>query len=428
MLETLPERGAVSPDAPIETHLGRILATIEKSEWTGTLEVRSDDLFTALIIDGGVPVFAEAGSVADTLGRVLLRAGRLTPEQYTNILRRMTEALVGDEMMRFGEVAIELGYLSPVEVGEALGRQVREKVIHCLTLESATWELRADPDAASGVARYPTSVHGALAEALTAPGEGARWLERIARYGALYPLLRIESRSTMPGLTPARLRLLRMLDGTRAMASILREAQAPDDAAALLVMLMVLGRAELLERPVVKSTPPAPDRPSPSARAMAPAPEAARKLRENLDRGKPAAPPAPTEQRSRLTAEEAFERGRALLAKGSAAGAVPLFERAVELMPDVREYRLHLRFAELGATTDPELRRAITIDLEALTIEVLKEDRRCAFAHYVIARIAAAAGDDERAARSMKVATQLDPRDADAARWHRVLSARTSKR
>ena len=413
-------------DQPLETHLALVLRAAEAQEASGVLEVVAGAHRTGIVLHEGVPVFADAGTVGETLGRVLLRSGRIDSDEYAAILRRMTEALVDDETMRFGEVAVELGILDPLEVSEALRKQVREKIVGCLQLERADWTFRADPDAAARVARYPAPVSAVLSDAILAPGESRAWFDRMQRYTHLYPQLRIDSRGSMPGLTPARLRFLRMLDGTRSAGMVILAASTQlEDAPGLLAMLTLLGRVELRDAPLVRTIPPAPEPPAPARETPARTTDAAdlaAKLRADLGRGRAA--PAPQEHRTRLSAEDSFEKGRRCLTQGRLAAALPLLQAAAEAMPGAREYALYHRFTQYLSTEEVQLRKALLVELEALVLEVLGEDRRCAFAHYVQGRLAAVEGDDASALRCFRIAAQLDPHDVEAQRWYRVISSR----
>jgi len=87
----------------------RDLLILEGRAATGQLEVASEGVHTLLYFVEGQLVYAEGGTLSDTLGRVLTREGTLTRDQYVEVLKQMTDALVEHEEMRFGEVAIGLG-------------------------------------------------------------------------------------------------------------------------------------------------------------------------------------------------------------------------------------------------------------------------------------------------------------------------------
>jgi hypothetical protein len=61
----------------------------------------SDGTKTLVYLLDGVPIFAEEGSLGETLGRLLIRQRVITQEQYVQIIGKMTEALVLNEQLRF---------------------------------------------------------------------------------------------------------------------------------------------------------------------------------------------------------------------------------------------------------------------------------------------------------------------------------------
>jgi hypothetical protein len=101
---------------------------------TGVFTVRVEQVKTRVYVAAGWVVFVEQGTLSDTLGRVLVREGKLTSDQYEVALKRMMRGQPGSQPMRFGEALVALGFLSGEEVFEALASQVRQK-----TMGPAPW-------------------------------------------------------------------------------------------------------------------------------------------------------------------------------------------------------------------------------------------------------------------------------------------------
>lgn len=70
-------------------------------------------------IKGGSVVHASSTDLEDSLGSFLLHNRRLTPEQYRTSMRERRNS-----SHRFGVLLIELGFLSPAEVYEAIREQI----------------------------------------------------------------------------------------------------------------------------------------------------------------------------------------------------------------------------------------------------------------------------------------------------------------
>ena len=136
----------------------RDLLILEARSATGQLEVASEGVHTLLYFVDGQLVYAEGGTLSDTLGRVLTREGTLTRDQYVEVLKQMTDALVEHEEMRFGEVAIGLGFLSPQQVTEGLTRQVRSRLLGCLQGERSTRYFDEGSSYTGRVPRFPVDI------------------------------------------------------------------------------------------------------------------------------------------------------------------------------------------------------------------------------------------------------------------------------
>jgi CheY-like chemotaxis protein len=107
-----------------------ILWRLSQKRRTGALELHDTDATLVVHLINGDPVYVESHLVGETLGRLLLRQGLLSSEQYEHILRRVTDTLITGEDVRFGEVAVALGYVSAEHVIEAMRTQVREKMVN----------------------------------------------------------------------------------------------------------------------------------------------------------------------------------------------------------------------------------------------------------------------------------------------------------
>ena len=78
---------------------------------TGVLDVRADGVGTRIYFEAGKPVFAEDDAPGETFGRLLVRQGVITNDQFVLVIDAMTLAAKGDNPLRFGEVAVGSGRL-----------------------------------------------------------------------------------------------------------------------------------------------------------------------------------------------------------------------------------------------------------------------------------------------------------------------------
>lgn len=99
-----------------------LLHELQAAAATGILALTSGGARKALYFRGGRVVFAASNLPSDRLGEVLLREGKITPEQNETSVRALAQG------RRQGRVLVEMGALSPDELWWAVQTQVREIV------------------------------------------------------------------------------------------------------------------------------------------------------------------------------------------------------------------------------------------------------------------------------------------------------------
>lgn len=106
------------------THPGslyEVLQFVGQSRWRGELVVESGEARRSIYFDEGNVVAAASNVPEEALGEVLCRAEVLTREQVEQCAKTK-----GDGPLRFGEVAVVLGYLTEPQLFAEMGRQVVE--------------------------------------------------------------------------------------------------------------------------------------------------------------------------------------------------------------------------------------------------------------------------------------------------------------
>jgi CheY-like chemotaxis protein len=433
-----------------EAGLPELLVALRDEGATGTLEIRADGVCTRIALRAGAPVFADGGSLRDTLGRMLLRRGALSEADYVRVIERMTERLMESETTRMGEVLVELGLRTAGEVFEALSEQVREKIVSCFRwprFEHSFQPADALPDE---LLAYPCPPLEALLMAGLREHYGPDRLEPLlAPHAPRRPALAgdLAGLAARFQLSTAEQRMLRGIDGARTLASI--RAAAPLDAvhaaqvlAALVVAGGVVWRAEPGRREASRPpvTPPrrvAPalrlgrlgvtggGSPARSAQGAAAAARSLTRLRSDLSR----ASRQPADPRTAvLDAERAFRQGLALLAQPALPGALRAFGRACALRGDEPEYRMYEAWTELLVARDDETRALARAKAGACAQRMLQRDSGSVRAHAILGQLAAAADDIDTAERHFRAALRTAPDDHDALRGLRLLEKRRPSR
>ncbi|HUL76810.1 MAG TPA: DUF4388 domain-containing protein, partial [Vicinamibacteria bacterium] len=98
------------------------LRELQAERATGILSLTSGGARKALYLKAGRVVFAASNLPSDRLGEVLLREGKISPEQNESSVRGLAQG------RRQGRVLVEAGALSPDELWWAVQTQVREIV------------------------------------------------------------------------------------------------------------------------------------------------------------------------------------------------------------------------------------------------------------------------------------------------------------
>lgn len=409
-----------------------MLTSVARGERSGTLEVTSDEVTTLLFFSKGQLVFAEQSTLGETLGRRLLRDGKLTQDQYAAVIQRMTSELIESEQMRFGEVVVALGFLEPEEVHEALRAQARRRLFSCFQWSRVALGWDASPEPLRSIAHFPTPVLPVIAAGIREHWSVQQTLPTLGPNGERYPALTKSAAevSRELGLAPEDSAFLRLIDGRKTVAT-LRDARALDrlGRAHLLTTLILTASVRLADRALDPSKPP-----PPASSRMAPRAAVQRlaaQLAAHRTRVKPrsVAPPPVDERRSGLQAEQAHQRGRMHMGYDAWPLAARELRRAAELDPTMLEYELFAAWAEFRADPPADERAAAAAReaLEELAQRVRRKDRDHAFAWHVRGQLAAIEGDDEAALKYFSRALANDPSDAEAERFVRLLKLRLKK-
>jgi len=129
----LPRSGSLREN-PFEWLLFRSFC----EERTLALVLRKRQIRKTLWIERGAPVECLSNLRHETFGQFLLGRGRITNAEFKDCL---SEAACRE--LRFGEVAVERGLLTPEELGEAVRQNLAYKLLECFTWDEG--EFRFEP-------------------------------------------------------------------------------------------------------------------------------------------------------------------------------------------------------------------------------------------------------------------------------------------
>ncbi len=102
------------------TPLAEILATIDRYRVPGVITVTRENRIRRIFLDEGLVVFATSNEAETSLGMWLIRQGKLTRESAVE-----AEARRQRQGLRFGQVLLQMGLVTPELLNEAVSGQIR---------------------------------------------------------------------------------------------------------------------------------------------------------------------------------------------------------------------------------------------------------------------------------------------------------------
>lgn len=117
--------------------LAEMLVYLNRKRKTGTLTFKISAFTKKIFLNQGDAIFASSTYEDDRLGEMLLKAGKITVEQYDESVR-----LLKSSKKRQGAILIELGYLTPKDLFWGVKYQVKTIIHSLFLLENAEYEFK----------------------------------------------------------------------------------------------------------------------------------------------------------------------------------------------------------------------------------------------------------------------------------------------
>lgn len=429
----------------------RTLLEVAATKKSGVVDVAVAGSRVRIFLENGVIVYADEGTVEETLGRILVREHVISADQYWAALERMTELLSSQKSVRLGDVMVELGILRPEQVHAALFAQVQQKVVRALGWAASTPSFAEAHGGLAFEGRFAVALEPLVVAALRA-ADPEKLASIFTQSTARYPVLRVDdgaSRSeTYARITALDLRAIesafaRSIDGTRSVSELLEERSGFQPAVVLAALLLLdcLDLRDASHAPR-RSAPPRPTRrprdglrsprvvdpsrrpPVPSAsvslspRRRREAQAATHRLKDARDAKRSLRTSAvasavsksggarvdPSSPIARIIAESSFQLGKDLVRANQMREAETALARAAELHP-AAEYALWAAWAALR--NDPSDARAAAAREAAE--RALAQDQRAAFAAFVLGHLALREGQATKAHAFFERARRFEP-------------------
>ncbi|HYA31715.1 MAG TPA: DUF4388 domain-containing protein [Thermodesulfovibrionales bacterium] len=118
--------------------LTRILIDLNRSRATGTLSITTPLFTKKIYIREGNVIFASSTFEDDRLGEMLVKAGKISMEQYDRSVE-----LLKTTGKRQGAILVDLGYITPKDLFWGVKYQVKEIIYSAFRLEDGTYEFQS---------------------------------------------------------------------------------------------------------------------------------------------------------------------------------------------------------------------------------------------------------------------------------------------
>lgn len=155
-----------------------VIALVAQTGWRGELTVRDGEHNRSVFIEGGNAVSARTDVEDERIGRVLYRFGVLDEVQHRAILERCQQA-TGEAPQRYGEIGIEMGFLSQKQLYAGLARQVEEVLLATFTVADGMYCFLDGFDENALTSRHSLSLNGVLMDGVTRMDEMRYFRQRI---------------------------------------------------------------------------------------------------------------------------------------------------------------------------------------------------------------------------------------------------------
>jgi curved DNA-binding protein CbpA len=126
----MPRKGSLR-----DFSLPRLLLELNKDGVTGTITVTSPRFTKNIYLRDGNVIFASSTFEDDRLGEMLVKAGKITLQQYDKSVE-----LLKTSKKRQGAILVDLGYITPKDLFWGVKYQVKEIIYSVFQIEDGTYE------------------------------------------------------------------------------------------------------------------------------------------------------------------------------------------------------------------------------------------------------------------------------------------------
>ena len=203
-----------------EASLPDVIQLLYLGRRTGCLALADRHNFGTIYLDEGQIVYASIVNRRDRLGDILMRNGRITPEQ----LQEAIDAQTDDRQHKLGEILVGKGILPRSELEQYMGLQIEEAVYFLFTWTSGTFNFEAGvrPEREDFLVRINPEY--LLLEGARRVDEWSLVEKKIPSFDLIFSVDQKHVGESAPELSAEQKRLLPLVDGTRDVRQLVDES------------------------------------------------------------------------------------------------------------------------------------------------------------------------------------------------------------
>jgi tetratricopeptide (TPR) repeat protein len=203
-----------------EASLPDVIQLLFLGRRTGCLALADRHNFGTIYLDEGQIVYASIVNRRDRLGDILMRSGRISPEQ----LQEAIDAQTDDREHKLGEILVGQGRLSRAELEGYMRLQIEEAVYFLFTWTSGTFNFEAGvrPEREDFLVRI--SPEYLLLEGARRVDEWSLVEKKIPSFDLIFSVDQQHVGESAPELSPEQKRILPLVDGTRDVHQLIEES------------------------------------------------------------------------------------------------------------------------------------------------------------------------------------------------------------
>jgi Flp pilus assembly protein TadD len=203
-----------------EASLPDVLQLLALGKKSGCLAVADRQNFGYIFFDQGRICYASIVNRRDRIGDLLVKNGRITPDQLTQAIRLQGER----RDKKLGEILLGMGAIARDELEEYMRLQIEEAVYFLFTWTSGTFNFEAGMKPEQQDFLVTINPESLLLEGARRIDEWSLIEKKVPSFDLIFEADKLRVEGTDAELSPAQARLLALMDGNRDVHQLVEES------------------------------------------------------------------------------------------------------------------------------------------------------------------------------------------------------------